>query len=215
MASEQRSGRSPTLHYSRKPLEQKTNNMNKLSQLRDIIASLDETLVRALCNRAKFKLNVGLYQHSEKPQSVEEIANLFGSAATIAGRTHIIRPAYISAVLPKLCGAGADEDCRKCIAADASCMNALVQRLNLSVHVATLKKEEIPESLRKPIELGDPVLLEEAITNQAVENEVIKRTLEMTREQLGSDELQHKVATLYSDWLIPISRKIQVRDLLL
>ena len=89
------------------------------------------------------------------------------------------------------------------------------QRLNLSVHVATLKKEEIPESLRKPIELGDPVLLEQAITNQAVENEVIKRTLEMTRVQLGSDELQQKVAKLYAEWLIPISRKIQVHDLLL
>ena len=189
--------------------------MNKLSQLRNIIASLDETLVRALCNRAKFKLNTGLYQYPEGKQDVVEVANLFGSAATIAGRTHIIRPAYIKTVLPALCEAGEDEDCRKCISTDASCMNALVQRLNLSVHVATLKKEEIPESLREPIELRDPVLLEQAITNQAVENEVIKRTLEMTREQLGSDELQQKVAKLYSEWVIPISRKIQVHDLLI
>ena len=189
--------------------------MNKLSQLRNIIASLDETLVRALCNRAKFKLNAGLYQHAEETQDVVEIANLFGSAATIAGRTHIIRPAYINTVLPSLCEAGEDKDCRKCISTDSSCMNALVQRLNLSIHVAALKKEEIPESLRKPIERGDPILLEQAITNQSVENEVIKRTLEMTREQLGSDELQKRVANLYSEWVIPISRKIQVHDLLI
>ncbi len=189
--------------------------MNKLSQLRNIIASLDETLVRALCNRARFKLNARLYQHPATVQSIAEIANLFGSAATIAGRTHIIRPVYVSTILPALCETGEDADCRKCIVTDSSCMNALVQRLNLSVHVATLKKEEIPEALRRPIELGDPVLLEQAITNQAVENEVIHRTLEMTREQLGTDDLQQRVAGLYAEWIIPISRKIQVHDLLL
>ena len=189
--------------------------MNKLAQLRDIIASLDETLVRALCNRACFKLNAQLYRQTQSDLTISDIANLFGSAATIAGRTHIIRPVYFSSVLASLCDPGTDDDCRKCIAADSSCMNALVQRLNLSVHVAALKKEEIPEALRTPIELGDPLLLEQAITNQAVENEVIKRTLEMAREQLGSDDLQHKVGRLYAEWLIPISRKIQVHDLLL
>lgn len=189
--------------------------MNKLHELRNIIASLDETLARALCNRAKFKLNSGLYKEESACGSITEIANLFGASSTIAGRAHIIRPVYITHILPALCDPGADEDCRKCISADSSCMNALVQRLNLSVHVATLKKEEIPESLRVAIQQGDPVLLEAAITNQAVETEVIKRTLEMTREQLGSDELQHKVAKLYSEWVIPISRKIQVHDLLI
>ncbi|MDD2599432.1 MAG: hypothetical protein PHO37_09420 [Kiritimatiellae bacterium] len=189
--------------------------MNKLCELRKIIASLDETLARALCNRAKFKLNSGLYKSEPDCGSITEIANLFGAASTIAGRAHIIRPVYINHILPILCEPGADEDCRKCIATDSSCMNALVQRLNLSVHVATLKKEEIPEALRTAIEQGDPVQLEAAITNQAVELEVINRTLEMTREQLGSDELQRKVAELYSEWVIPVSRKIQVHDLLI
>jgi len=188
--------------------------MNKLDQLRNIIASLDETLVRALCNRAKLRLNSGLYNPERTYGSIAEIANLFGASATIAGRAHIIYPVYINNVLPILCEPGADADCRKCLSTDSSCMNALVQRLNLSVHVATLKKEEIPDALRHPIELGDPVLLEAAITNQAVENDVIKRTLEMTREQLGSDELQQRVARLYAEWVIPISRKIQVHDLL-
>jgi chorismate mutase len=189
--------------------------MNKLNQLRNIIASLDETLVRALCNRAKLKLNCGIYNTERSYSSIAEIANLFGGSATIAGRAHIIHPVYINNILPLLCEPGVDEDCRKCLSTDSSCMNALVQRLNLSVHVATLKKEEIPDALRKPIELGDPVLLEAAITNQAVENEVIKRILETTRVQLGSDELQQRVATLYAEWVIPISRKIQVHDLLI
>ena len=189
--------------------------MNKLNQLRNIIASLDETLVRALCNRSKFKLNSGLYNENRNCESTTDIANLFGATATIAGRAHVIHPLYINKVLPVLCEPGSDEDCRKCISTDSSCMNALVQRLNLSVHVATLKKEEIPDALRKPIELGDPILLEAAITNQAVENEVIKRTLEMTRGQLCGDDIQQKVAKLYTEWIIPVSRKIQVHDLLI
>jgi chorismate mutase len=189
--------------------------MNKLNQLRSIIASLDETLVRALCNRARFRLNPGLYKDTTEGQSVAEIANLFGSAVTIAGRAHIIRPVYVSKVLPMLCKPGEDADCRKCISTDSSCLNALVQRLNLSVHVAALKKEEIPEALRKPIEFKDAERLEVAITNQAVENEVIKRTLDMAREQFGSNEVQERIANLYMEWVIPVSRKIQVHDLLL
>ena len=123
--------------------------MNKLAQLRTIIASLDETLVKALCGRAAFKVNAELYNELKRPLSVAETANLFGAASTIAGRVHIVRPFYVNTLLPALCEAGGDEDRRKCIAADANSMNALVQRLNLSVHVAALKLEEIPEALRR------------------------------------------------------------------
>lgn len=188
--------------------------MNKLSQLRNIIASLDETLVKALCGRSQYKVNAEMYNELKRPLSIAETATLFGAATTIAGRAHILRPLYINTLLPVLCEPGADEDRRKCIAADANCMNALVQRLNLSVHVAALKLEEIPESLRTPLQNRDSVQMEEAITNHAVEAEVITRILDMTREQHGSADLPHKIARLYESWIIPISRKIQVHDLL-
>lgn len=188
--------------------------MNKLHQLRTIIASLDETLVKAFCGRSAFRVNADLYNEMKRALPVGETATLFGAASTIAGRSHILRPLYVNTLLPILCDAGADPDRRKCIAADANCMNALVQRLNLSVHVASLKLEEIPEPLRIPLERRDPVQLEEAITNHAVEAEVISRILEMTREQHGAAGLPEKIARLYADWIIPISRKIQVHDLL-
>jgi chorismate mutase len=188
--------------------------MNKLAQLRDIIASLDETLVKAFCGRAAFKVNAELYNERMRPLSVAETATLFGTASTIAGRAHILRPLYVSTLLPALCEAGADEDRRKCIAADANCMNALVQRLNLSVHVAALKLEEIPEALRLPLMNRDPGLLEKAITNQAVEADVIARILDMSRGQHAGGDLPEKIARVYETWVIPISRKIQVHDLL-
>ena len=188
--------------------------MNKLAQLRNIIASLDETLVTAFCGRALFKLNAEQYNELKRPLSIAETATLFGAASTIAGRAHILRPLYVNTLLPILCAPGADADRRKCIASDANCMNALVQRLNLSVHVAALKLEEIPESLRIPLQSRDPVQLEAAITNHAVEAEVIARILDMTREQHASADLPDKIARLYAEWIIPISRKIQVHDLL-
>lgn len=188
--------------------------MNKLAQLRNIIASLDETLVKSLCSRSAFRLNAELYSGLALPQPVAETAALFSTAPTIAGRVHIMRPLYVSTLLPALCEAGDDVDRRKCIAADSACMNALVQRLNLSVHVAALKLEEIPESLRIPLQNRDPAQMEEAITNHAVEAEVIARILDMTRSQQPSGELPHRIAHIYERWIIPISRKIQVHDLL-
>ena len=188
--------------------------MNKLAQLRNIIASLDETLVKAFCGRSAFKLNEELYNELKRPLSISETATLFGSASTIAGRALIMRPLYVNTLLPVLCDAGSDVDRRKCIASDNACMNALVQRLNLSVHVAALKLEEIPESLRIPLQSRDPVQMEAAITNHTVEAEVIARILEMTREQQASAELPQRIAKIYEAWIIPISRKIQVHDLL-
>lgn len=188
--------------------------MNKLEQLRNIIASLDETLVKAFCGRSLFKVNAELYNELKGPMSIAETSALFGSTATIAGRAHILRPLYVNTLLPVLCDPGKDEDRRKCIAADASCMTALVQRLNLSVHVAALKLEEIPESLRIPLQNRDPAQMEEAITNHAVEADVIARILAMTRKQHASADLPNKISQLYSAWIIPISRKIQVHDLL-
>ena len=188
--------------------------MNKLAQLRNIIASLDETLVIAFCGRSLFKVNAEQYNELKRPLSIAETATLFGTASTIAGRAHILRPLYVNTLLPILCEPGADVDRRKSIAADANCMNALVQRLNLSVHVAALKLEEIPESLRIPLQNRDPAQMEEAITNHAVEAEVIARILDMTREQHASVDLPKTISRLYAEWIIPISRKIQVHDLL-
>ena len=188
--------------------------MNRLAQLRDIIASLDETLVKAFCGRAVFKVNAALYNEPKCPLSVAKASALFSEASTIAGRALILRPLYANTILPLLCEAGENIDRRKCIAADASCMTALVQRLNLSVHVAALKQEEMPEALRLPLQSRDPDLLEKAITNHTVEADVIARILGMSREQHACGELSEKIARIYETWVIPTSRKIQVHDLL-
>ena len=188
--------------------------MNKLTQLRTIIASLDETLVKAFCERATFKVNADLYQHITPALCVAETATCFRTASTMASRTHIIRSLYVHTLLPLLCDSGLNEDRRKCIAVDTACITALAQRLNLSVHVASLKMEEISESLRLPLQLHDPELMEQAITNHAVEAEVIDHILTMSHKRHTQDVLAQKIGSIYEQWLIPISRKIQVNGLL-
>lgn len=188
--------------------------MNKLEQLRDIIASLDETLVRALCQRAVFKTNEEMYNELKRPISSDECATLFSTATSVAGRVHILRPLFINSFLPVLCAQGLDEDRRKCIAADSNCLNALAQRLNLSVHVAALKLEEMPDALRIPLMERDAVALEVAITNQAVEANVIARILKMSGSQTPLLRHPERIAHIYETWVIPISRKIQINDLL-
>ena len=195
-------------------IKRKDKSMNKLSQLRAIIASLDETLVEALCQRAQLKANTGLYRELHTQQPIQSVADLFAETPTIAGRARVLRPLYVHTILPLLCEDGDDDDRRKCISTDGSCMNALVQRLNLAEHVASLKLEEIPDSLRQPLERRDPVQLEEAITNHTVEEAVIRRTLATTMERDASPELAQRIAVLYEKWIIPLSRKIQVHKLL-
>ena len=53
--------------------------MNKLTQLRTIIASLDETLVKALCGRAVFKVNAELYNEIRRPLPIVETEPLWRS----------------------------------------------------------------------------------------------------------------------------------------
>lgn len=190
-------------------------NMNKLLQLRTIIASLDETLVGAFCTRAQFKINADLYHDTEPVRTdIIETARQFSDAVTVAGRSHLLRPLYIHTLLPGLCAPGSDTDRRKCLSADNTCMNALVQRLNLSVHVAALKLEELPDTLRIALDSGDPVKVEAAITNAVVETEVLVRIRNRADSLHCPPELAGKIVSLYQSRIIPLSRKIQVHDLL-
>ena len=195
-------------------IKQKNLSMTKLAQLRSLIASLDETLVQALCQRAQFRINAGLYRDRIQTESLEELAAEFCRQQTIAGRARVLRMFYTRIILPALCEPGDDTDNRKCISTDGSCMNALVQRLNLAEHVASLKSEEMPDSLRVPYERNDSDAMEEAITNHLVEAQVIHRTLEVARQRFPSAELSDRIANLYEHWIIPLSRKIQVYYLL-
>ena len=189
--------------------------MEALAQLRSLIAYLDQALVEALCARARFLRNESLYAvASTPPQTTDDVAGLFADAPTLAGRIRILRPGYLSCLLPPLCAPGADESPSACISADAVCLDALARRLALSVHVATRKRESIPESLHAAIQTGRPEIVERAITNAAVEEDVLARVRSLAAAASAGPGLPDTLASLYADWIIFLSRKIQVHGLL-
>ena len=190
--------------------------MDALFHLRDMIASLDVPLTDDLCARARLPRNDALYALNGAPAPApEELAGAYAGSTTLAGRVLLLRPVDLRAVLPALCAPGGGEaDRNACIAADTACLNSLARRLALSIHVATRKREALPAALQAALGTGDPVRVEDAITNLAVEAGVIARVEARARKNGADEETVRRLADLYARVLIPLSRKIQVHGLL-
>lgn len=190
--------------------------MEALDHLRTLIAALDEVLVDALCARAPLGFDESLYAMPEDPApALHAMAAAFAEAATLAGRTRVLRPGYLRLLLPALCEPSRkDAPAFSTLAADAACLDALARRLALSVHVATRKREAIPAALLDAIESGNPRRVESAITNSAVEDDVLARVRSRAAGQSECSGLPNRLAALYAEWIIPLSRKIQVHGLL-
>ena len=190
--------------------------MDALFHLRDMIASLDVPLTDDLCARARLPRYDDLYALNGAPAPAPEaLAGAYAGSTTLAGRVLLLRPFYVRAVLPALCapGGGAAER-NACIAADTACLNSLARRLALSIHVATRKREALPDALQTALGTGDPARVENAITNLSVEAGVLARVEARARKNGADADTVRRLAVLYADVLIPLSRKIQVHGLL-
>ena len=190
--------------------------MDALFHLRDMIASLDVPLTDDLCARARLPRNDALYAlPAAAGPAPEELASAYAESTTLAGRVLLLRPFYVRTVLPALCAPGGGEaDRNACIAADTAGLNSLARRLALSIHVATRKREALPDALQAALRTGAPARVEAAITNLAVEAGVIARVEARARKGGADDETVRRLADLYAHVLIPLSRKIQVHGLL-
>jgi len=189
--------------------------MEPLSHLRTLIASLDQELVDNLVTRACLPRNERIYDDRGGPlNGLDSMAGPFTDSTTLAGRVQILRPAYLQQWLPLLCSQDEAGERAPCMAADTACLDTLARRLSLSVHVATRKREAIPDTLQAVVHTGDPAQVESAITHPEVEEEVLARIRARAMEAGAGDSIPDRIATLYSDWIIPLSRKIQVHGLL-
>lgn len=190
--------------------------MDALFHLRDMIASLDGPLVAALAGRAQLLRNDAIYAaHQPPPAGLDVLATGYAKSRTLAGRVQLLRAPYLGVVVPRLCAPGnAPPEREACLAADIACLNAMARRLALSVHVATRKRQALPPTLQQAIATRDPGTVEQAITNAAVEADVLARVAVHARKATVAPSTVAAITQLYRDWLIPLSRKIQVHDLL-
>ncbi len=132
-----------------------------------------------------------------------------------------IRRIYEHNLLPLICEPGDDAQYGSSAVADVICLQTLAKRIHYGMFVAESKYQERPETYRNLIEAGDRHALMAAITDAAVEQKVLDRVLLKARTygQTPGDVSSQKVApstivSLYRDWIIPLTKDVQVEYLL-
>jgi chorismate mutase len=130
---------------------------------------------------------------------------------------------YPSRVVPLLAAAAAsagdDATVRAC---DEACVRALLLRLQFAAQVAASKARAPDARLREAARAGDAAALHARIVYPEVEQAVIARARGHAdgfakRRRLAEGQagrLGEALAAVYRDWLIPLSREVQVAWLL-
>lgn len=134
---------------------------------------------------------------------------------------------YVNKIVPQVsCKEGDQlENLGSVSSADIECLQAISRRIHFGKFVAEAKYQGDKPGYIKLILNKDAKGIEESITNSAVEEKILQR-LVVKGEQYGTDPSmrysqnpQSKVdpkiiAKLYKDWVIPLTKKVEVDYLL-
>ncbi|KAG4165518.1 hypothetical protein ERO13_A13G079600v2 [Gossypium hirsutum] len=133
-------------------------------------------------------------------------------------------------LLPRLVKAGDDGNCGSTAVCDTMCLQALSKRIHYGKFVAEAKFRESPKTYEDAIRAKDRSRLMELLTYETVETAVKKR-VDMKTKTYGQ-ELNFQlngvaavpdpvykiepslVADLYGDWIMPLTKEVQVEYLL-
>ena len=179
-----------------------------LSSLRAMIADVDSSLLRAFAARSRFRLNPGLYAHAE-PIDIDTLARAFAHGDATE-QTRALRRFYLTNAVPYLALPGDDPEPRAALHADTDAIAALARRFRFASRVIARKRVEQAPALRAAAQTGDPAKVEQALLNAAVEQRVLERAQAYAQREGLSEQLAKQVSWLYRDYLLPISRLIQV-----
>jgi chorismate mutase len=138
-----------------------------------------------------------------------------------------IKEYYINSIVPSI-SAGEKEqpdNIGSCTLTDITCLQALSRRIHFGSFVAESKFQSEKEKFIALIKANDVEGIERAITNVAVEKQVLKR-LETKAEAYGVDPTLHYsqraqgkvdpkvVVKIYEEFIIPLTKKVEVDYLL-
>ena len=183
-----------------------------LSSLRAMIADIDASLIRAFAARNRYRLNPGLYVHAE-PIDLSQLAKAFASGDATE-QTRCLRRFYLTTVVPYIAHPGDDADPRQALHADTDAIAALARRFRFATKVIARKRVELAPELRAAAATGDPAQVEQALLNSAVEERVLARARQFSEEQALPPDISRHIVSLYHDFILPISRLIQVHIIL-
>ncbi|XP_057487926.1 chorismate mutase 1, chloroplastic-like [Actinidia eriantha] len=135
---------------------------------------------------------------------------------------------YFRDLLPRLVKEGDDGNCGSAAVCDTICLQVLSKRIHYGKFVAEAKFRASPDAYEAAIRAQDRDRLMELLTYPAVE-ESIKRRVEtkaktygqevtVNVEEDGTDPIYKikpsLVADLYGDWIMPLTKEVQVEYLL-
>lgn len=137
---------------------------------------------------------------------------------------------YFGELLPRLVKAGDDGNCGSTAVCDTMCLQALSKRIHYGKFVAEAKFRESPGAYEDAIRAKDSSRLMEMLTYETVE-EAVKMRVDMKAKTYGQElkmdwnggvadpDPVYKikpslVANLYSDWIMPLTKEVQVEYLL-
>ncbi|CAJ2665741.1 unnamed protein product [Trifolium pratense] len=133
---------------------------------------------------------------------------------------------YFRVLIPQLVKEGDDGNYGSSAVCDVMCLQALSKRIHYGKFVAEAKFQAAPEAYKAAIIAQDKLM--ELLTYPEVE-EAIKRRVEMKAKTYGQEVVinmkEHRtepvykinpslVADLYSDWIMPLTKEVQVAYLL-
>ncbi|XP_075659290.1 chorismate mutase 3, chloroplastic-like [Castanea sativa] len=135
---------------------------------------------------------------------------------------------YFRDLLPRLVKAGDDGNCGLAAVCDTLCLQVLSKRIHYGKFVAEAKFREYPTAYEDAIRAQDRAQLMELLTYETVEA-TIKKRVEMKAKTFGQDVTVNQeedvvdpvykikpslVASLYGEWIIPLTKPAQVEYLL-
>ncbi|GFY84882.1 chorismate mutase 1 [Actinidia rufa] len=135
---------------------------------------------------------------------------------------------YFRDLLPRLVKEGDDGNCGSAAVCDTLCLQVLSKRIHYGKFVAEAKFQAAPDEYVAAITAQDRTQLMDLLTYPAVE-EAIKRRVEtkaktygqeltVNVEEDGADPVYKikptLVADLYGDWIMPLTKEVQVEYLL-
>ncbi|GLJ15690.1 hypothetical protein SUGI_0258180 [Cryptomeria japonica] len=150
---------------------------------------------------------------------------LHPAASTININKEIWRM-YFDDLLPQFVGEGDDGNYGSAVVCDVSCLQALSKRIHYGKFVAEAKFRDSPNEYEPAIRAQDREALMNLLTFENVE-EMVKRRVELKAMTYGREVNLHSavvtpaykfqpslVAHLYSKWLMPLTKKVEVEYLL-
>ncbi|KAK6928144.1 hypothetical protein RJ641_006735 [Dillenia turbinata] len=135
---------------------------------------------------------------------------------------------YFHDLLPRLVREGDDGNCGTTSVCDTICLQALSRRIHYGKFVAEAKFRASLDEYETAIRAQDGALLMDMLTYTAVE-EVVKKRVEMKARIYGQEVTIDKdgdvedpvckikpslVADLYEEWIMPLTKEVQVQYLL-